>query len=191
MVVPFLITLALGTYDLGMGWQADITLSNATRAGARVASSLGVANTADYAALVAIGAALGRTPTTEVERVVVFKASSAAGTAPSGCLTASALSAGGSATDSCSVYSSTELAFAIANPNSPPATYTGTCPGTRRDRFWCAPGRNNTQVVGGTGLDYLGVYIKVNHATSTKLFGSTIAITDTAVMRLEPSAGNP
>ena len=189
MVVPFLLVVCLGTFDLGMAWRSDITLSNATRSGARVASSLGVSATADYASLVAIGAALGTTPTTEVDRVVIFKASSATGTVPAGCLTATALSAGGSSTDLCNVYSSTELAAAIANPNTPPSTYTGTCPGTRRDRFWCAPTRNNTQVVGGTGLDYVGVYVVLNHATSTKLFGSTITITDTGVMRIEPSAG--
>ncbi len=189
-VAPILLTLSLGAFDLGMGWRADITISNATRAAARVTSSLGVTDTADYAGLVALGAALGTTPTSEVERIVVFKASSSSATVPSNCLSASVLAAGGSAADNCNVYSSTELAYALAHPNTPPAGYTGACPGSRRDRFWCAPARANTQLVGGTGLDYVGVQIRVNHATATRLFTPTIMLIDTAVMRIEPSAGS-
>ena len=56
----------------------------------------------------------------------------------------------------------------------------GTGCSTSRDRFWCPTTRVTSQAT-AAGPDYLGVYIKVNHRTSTKMFGSTMVVQDTAV----------
>lgn len=190
MVVPILLLLSLGTFDLGMAWRTDIAVSNAARAAARVPASLGAADTADFAGLVALGTALGPQITGEVERVVIFKANGSTGKVPSTCLTASALTSGGNSAGVCNVYSKGELQYALDHPNSPPTGYTGVCPGSRRDRFWCAPGRAHTQVLGGTGLDYVGVHVVLQHTTATRMFAQHFTLADTAVMRIEPGAGN-
>lgn len=191
MVVAFLLTFSLASLDLGTAWRASLGISNAVRSGARVGSAAGVSSNADYQILLSLGSALGRNSVSEVERVVIFKATSTS-TVPSGCLSASAKTTGGSSGNHCNVYSSSDLAAVLASPSTVPAEFQGACPGTgtRWDRFWCPSSRINSVGVGGAGPDYIGVYLNVNHATSTKLFGSSIDIDDTFVMRIEPQAGS-
>lgn len=189
LVVPFLMTLCLAILDLGLGWRADLNLTNAVRTGVRVGAAQGNGSSADHTILLAVGSALGRIPPSQVSKVIVFRSASATGTVPTTCLTAATLSAGGSSTDACNVYGTSDLLAALASPTAVPSSFTGTCPGSRRDRFWCPTTRDNSAGVNGVGLDYLGVYLQVQHQTSTKIFGSTLTLDDTAVMRIEPEAG--
>jgi len=185
IIFPLLMVISLAILDLGLGWRTNLTVSNASRSGARVASNLGVDVQADKEALRAIGAALGSIPTSEIDMVVIFESTSSNGTVPSDCTTSTAKANGGSSTWSCNTYTGTEVA-AIAGGAGP--TF-GTGCSTSRDRFWCPTNRVTSQAT-AAGPDYLGVYIKVNHRTSTKMFGSTMVVQDTAVMRLEPGAGS-
>ncbi len=191
LVVSFLLTFSLASLDIGTAWRASLGISNAVRSGARVGSAAGIASNADYQILLSIGSSLGRNSVSEVERIVIFKATTSS-TVPAGCLSNSAKSAGGSSGNHCNVYSSSDLAAVLASPNSVPAEFQGACPGTgtRWDRFWCPSSRVNAVGMAGAGPDYIGVYLNVAHATSTKLFGSTIDIDDTFVMRIEPQAGS-
>ncbi len=191
LVVSFLLTFSLASLDIGTAWRASLGISNAVRSGARVGSAAGIASNADYQILLSIGSSLGRNSVSEVERIVIFKATTSS-TVPSGCLSNSAKTAGGSAGNYCNVYSSSDLASVLASPSSVPAEFQGACPGTgtRWDRFWCPSSRVNSVGMAGAGPDYIGVYLNVAHATSTKLFGSTIDIDDTFVMRIEPQAGS-
>ena len=125
-----------------------------------------------------------------IPTVAAFRA-----TVPSAC---TALSPGttytGSTASSCNVYSGTWISSLVASGTNSlfTSTATSTCSaggGTRPDRWWCPYNRNNTQLSSG-GLDYLGVYVEVTHRTFTKVFGTSFTIDDTAVMRVEPDAGN-
>lgn len=191
LVVSFLLTFSLASLDIGTAWRASLGISNAVRSGARVGSAAGIASNADYQILLSIGSSLGRNSVSEVERIVIFKATTSS-TVPPGCLSNSAKSTGGSSGNHCNVYSSADLAAVLASPSSVPAEFQGACPGsgTRWDRFWCPSSRVNSVGMAGAGPDYIGVYLNVAHATSTKLFGSTIDIDDTFVMRIEPQAGS-
>ena len=189
LILPFLMSLCLAVLDLGLGFRADLNLANAVRAGVRVGAAQGTASGADHAILVSIGSGLGRINPSQVTAIVVFRAATAAGTVPPNCLTPATRAAGGSSSDACNVYGTADLAGVLASPTVTPTTFTGTCPGSRRDRFWCPTGRDNTAGINGVGLDYLGVYLEVDHQTVTKLFGSTLHLDDTAVMRIEPDAG--
>jgi len=189
LVVPFLMTLCMAILDLGLGWRADLNLTNAVRTGVRVGAAQGSASGADHTILVSVGSALGRIPPEQVRRVIVFRSTSATGSVPAACTTAVVATSGGSSVDSCNVYSNSDLLAALASPTSPPASFTGPCGTARRDRFWCPLTRDNEAGVNGLGLDYLGVYLEVDHPTSTKIFGPTLEIDDSAVMRIEPEAG--
>lgn len=184
MILPMLLVIALGVFDIGLGWKASLTVTNAARAGARVASNLGVDASADRSALASVAASLGTIPTSQIDYVVIYRTTSANGTVPSGCLQPSVRSTGGSAALSCNVYSGADLAAAATS-----SAYTGNC-ASSRDRFWCPTNRGNSQAA-TNGPDQVGVYVRINHATQTKLFGSSMTIDDQAVMRIEPNAGNP
>lgn len=180
MILPILMVISLAVLELGMGWKATITVSSATRSGARVASNLGRSLGSDQQSLLAVSAALRNIPADQVERVVIFRATGASGTVPAACLNATALSVGGSTTGKCNVYTGAEL-------NNLSSMSFSSCTG--RHKYWCPTDRINLQSA-ATGLDWVGVYIKVNLAASTSLFGTTVGIDDTTIMRIEPNAGN-
>lgn len=184
LILPILMLISLAVFDLGLGWKASMTVTNAARAGARVASNLGVSATADKSALASIAASLGTVPVSEIDVIVIYRATTADGDVPADCLTGSTRATGGSSASQCNVYTGAE---AIAASTS--TTFTGNC-GSSRDRFWCPSTRGNSQAA-STGPDYLGVYVRINHTTKTKAFGSTMVVKDRAVMRIEPNAGNP
>lgn len=184
LILPLLMLISLAVFDLGLGWKASMTVTNAARAGARVASNLGVSATADKSALASIAASLGTVPVSEIDVIVIYRATTADGDVPANCLTGSTRATGGSSASQCNVYTGAE---AIAASTS--TTFTGNC-GSSRDRFWCPSTRGNSQAA-STGPDYLGVYVRINHTTKTKAFGSTMVVKDRAVMRIEPNAGNP
>lgn len=183
IILPVLLIIALGVFDVGLGWRASFTISSAARSGARVGSNLGIDDGADQQALASIAAALGTIPSAQIDVVVIYKADGADGEVPANCLTAITRTAGGSAANHCNVYTATDLAAAATSSD-----YTGNC-SSSRDRFWCPPNRENEQG-SAAGPDYLGVYIRINHATKTKMFGSTLVLDDRAVMRIEPAAGD-
>ena len=183
IILPLLMGIVLSVLDIGIGFKISLTVSNAARAGARTASNFGRDMSADQAALAGVSAALGTIPQSEIDLVVIYRASSSSGTVPAGCLTSTARALGGSPADYCNVYVAADLAAA---PSA--AGYTGDCT-TSRDRFWCTANRENSQTA-ANGPDYLGVYVRINHATSTKVFGSTMVIDDQAIMRIEPNAGS-
>lgn len=185
IILPLLMAISLATLDLGLAWRASLTVSGAARAGARTGSNLGISTQADKEILKSVAAALGSIPTSEIEMVVVYKSATSDGAPPSACTSATALSNGGDASALCNTYSGTELSQIAAGAG--PTFGTGCT--TSRDRRWCPTARSNSQA-SAAGPDYLGVYVKVNHATSTKMFGTTIVVDDSAVMPIEPGAGN-
>lgn len=182
MVLPFLMVIVLGVLDVGLAWRASMTVTSATRAGARVASNMGIDWDADRQTLLAIGAGLGRIPASQIERVVIYRSTSADGAVPAACLTATALSSGGNASARCNVYRGSDVA------NVASLSFPTSCSG--RHQFYCPSSRVNSQAT-STGLDFIGVYIVNQHPTMTKMFGATMDIKDTTVMRIEPNAGNP
>lgn len=183
LIVPLLMSISLAVFDLGIGFKTSLTVSNAVRAGARTATNLGTDEAADQAALAGVAAALGTVASSDIDVVVIYKATSQDGDVPAACLTSSAKAAGGDATAQCNVYSATDLAQAQTS-----TAFTGNCTSSR-DHFWCPSSRGNSQIP-SAGPDLVGVYIRVNHTTVTKVFGTKMEITDHAAMRVEPNAGN-
>jgi Flp pilus assembly protein TadG len=185
LILPLLLGLSLAVFDIGMGWRASMTVTSAARAGARVGSNLGVESHADQAALAAVSAALGSIPPAEIDLIVIYRSDGAAGGVPAACTTTTARANGGDPSARCNTYTAADLQAAVAGTGM---NFDGACAG-RRDSAWCSTTRNNSQV-SSAGPDYLGVYVRIHHSTSTKIFGSSLTIDDHAVMRIEPNAGN-
>jgi len=195
IVAMFFMTVVVATFELGMGWRTSITVNNAARAGARVGSSLGINAQADYSVLLSVASALqSSTGQVTIKKVIVFKSSTVDGTVPASCLSLNPGSGyTGNLANHCNVYSGSWIAGQVASGSAASFTSsaTSTCSsggGSRPDRWWCPSIRNNVQLSSG-GLDYLGVYVETNHATVTKLFGTSFTIDQTSVMRIEPEAG--
>lgn len=184
MITPMLLFISLAVLDIGLGWRTSLTVSNSVRAGARVATNLGKATSADESALKAVGAALGDIPVAEIDVVVIFKASSSTTTVPPQCLTAASRTAGGNYSYNCNTYTGDEVRKIAGGLTGAPSF--GNC--TSRHKYWCPTNRLVAQSV-SVGPDHVGVFVRINHKTVTKALGATITVDETAVMVIEPGAG--
>ncbi|WP_421122054.1 hypothetical protein ACE2AJ_18400 [Aquihabitans daechungensis] len=142
---------------------------------------------ADYYALNSVKSALTASGAiNQVQKVVVFKSTTTDGVVPASCLLATP-------TGTCNVLTGAQLkALTVASYDlvisTDPAvapTGTGCLKTTAATRVgWCPNVRVNSQE---TGADYYGVYIQLLYPRKFPVFGSSITVTRTAVMRLEPT----
>lgn len=174
IVLVFLVSLTFGVVDYGLAWLDRQATETAVRGGARTGANLGDDRYADYNLLQSIRAAMADIPSSDIVRVVVFKASST-GKVPTAC------AAGSPRTGLCNVYAAADL-------DAPQSRFTGTtsCGSSAPDRFWCPTTREDTQA---NGADYIGVWIELSRPRATGIVPGRQTVRSTAVMRLEPNGG--
>lgn len=182
LVIPLMILLVMGIFEFGMAWRSSLTVSNALRSGARATANSGEDRLADYNGATAAVSAMANIDGAEITKLVIYKSETDDGEVPSACLGASAVVNGG-ITGVCNVYDAADLADLEESdfPGSP------NCDSSALDWRWCPTLREGSQSAAG-GADFVGVYMEVEQAFQTGLFGSGITIEDDTVMRLEPQA---
>ena len=174
LIAPLVVLITAAIFEFGLACRDARTLSNALRSGARVGSNAGRERQADYTILKSVEAAMTEFPTAQVQRVIVYKASTSNSDVPAACL---AITGSGGVTGSCNVYQSSDLARPLSDFGG-----TTSCSGTSPDRYWCPTTRN----VSFGGSDFIGVYMKVDHRWLTRIFGTNKSIQDQSVIRMEP-----
>ncbi|MBK5223973.1 MAG: pilus assembly protein [Acidimicrobiia bacterium] len=174
LVASLIVSILFGLIEFGFAWETRLATQNASRAGARVASSLGDERDADYNALRSVASALEGVGLGNVEYVMIYKPVDASGTPHPNCTGTPLTSSPGR----CNVYTGNQLVTLAANET----LFQGSC-GSALDGEWCP---TNRQVIQALGPDYLGVYIRLKHDFITGVFGNEMTITDRSVMRLEP-----
>jgi hypothetical protein len=179
LVVPVLVLLALGVVEYGLAWQDKLTVQTGVRTGIRVGSSGGALASTDQDVLLGIGSAVDSLRLSSVDWVMVYKPSAPDGTVPAACSTPTPHSVSGT----CNTYSGAQLQQVLSG--TAPASWFG-CGGSALDRFWCPTSRQAFQSV---GPDQLGVWVRATHNMLSGMFGPTVTVEDTAVMRLEPNEG--
>lgn len=173
IVAIFLVTLLAGTFDFGMAWRGSLAVTEATRAGARVGSSVGDDINADRDLLLSAQAALSSSGLLdEVQRVVVYRSSSINGAVPPNCKTATSTVSG------CNVLTGTQF----KNLTAGSALTSRGCINTSTSKGFCPLDREERQI----DADYLGVYIRAEYRFMFQLLGTVQVIERTAVMRIEP-----
>ncbi len=163
-----LLMLVFGIVEFGFIFKDTLTLANASRAGARQASAATTDPSADWFVLQAVAGASGAL--TQVQQVIVFKATSPTGTVPSACLTSAQPGL-------CNVYNQTDLSITQA---------TFLAPGYTKDDAWPSLTRQ-TSIAAVGGPDYLGVYVTAQHTSVLNLVVPSRTLHDSVVMRLEPT----
>jgi Flp pilus assembly protein TadG len=169
IVTPLLLLLVFGIIEFGFLFKDSLTLANSSRAGARVGSAAGTDPLADWSILQAVKGASGSL--THVQAIVVFKATSANGAVPAGCLN------GVGVVGLCNAYDASDLNVDQTTFQS--AAYT-------KDDYWPSTSRV-TSLSAPSGPDYLGVYVKAQHNSVVRIIVPNRTISDTVVMRLEPT----
>ena len=178
VVTPVLLLMIFGIFEFGFAFRDYLAVANSTRDAAREASVAGNVRDADYRMLRAIERASAALPDGSIEQIVIWEATGPDDSVPAVCTGAAQGTAG-----VCNVYQSSDLSVPEANfgcqstLNSPPD------PIDSPDRFWCPADR---QVSVGSGLDYVGVYIRITHEYITGLFGDDVVFEDQMILKVEP-----
>jgi hypothetical protein len=177
--------IVFGSMELGLWYRDNLTLSDGAADGAKWAAIQGpnltpAGETADYTAIKIMRQAMASLPPEQIDRIVIFKASSSGfgspmSQVPSACKTATSSISG------CNIYVPLEAFRQVQDGNA--------------DYFKClsagqpACGWNPTLRSNGPdafSIDYLGVYIKYKRHNLTGFFGASTTLEVAKVSRLEP-----
>lgn len=181
LFTPILVMLAIGILEYGLAWRDSITVSSTLRAGARVGSNAGHDRLADYNTLLSVQAAVASIPSAQIQKIVIYRSTTTDGKVPASCKTSTTGISG-----TCNVYTAAQLSsLSTSNFGTSGSGAAATCAGSALDAMWCPLSRETRQAV---GTDFFGIWIQVSHPYVTRIFpGSGITISDSTVMRIEPS----
>lgn len=186
-VLPLLVLLAYGTAELGLAWTAENRIQSAVSQAARVGVSSGSQREADRDLLLALQVSLEPNVLARLDRVVIYSATTADGTAPAVCRNVAAGTDGGNAASLCNSYSGNT----VRGVTSASSSFSGSCAtsSTSKDRFWCPPIRKDSLRDNlATGPDWLGVWIRTTYSSPLSLFFGDFTIERSAVYRIQPDS---
>lgn len=186
-ITPVLFFLVFAILEFGAAFRDYLAVANTTRDGARAASIFGNDGSADFEILQSVADASDVIDRSDIQRIVIYKASGPNAPVPTGCTTGSTGIVG-----TCNVYTAGAMDLAESE--------FGCRPDRNLDRYWCPTATTSTTPIqtgrkvvmsGPNGPpDYVGVWVKVNHIWLTGLFGRNLTFTDSTVMRMEPRAAS-
>jgi Flp pilus assembly protein TadG len=195
-ITPVLFYFLLGIMEYGLAFRSYLTLGNGLRAGARTASIYGNDAEADYRTIQAVKNETFAIKSTDIVKLIIFKANAAGSpaftrTVPAACLAASVSSY--VAASSCNIYGPTrDWNPSSVAPGGPELHYGCTGASTDWAAGWCPTTRFAAATNGGTPVagppDYVGVYLEINHKYVSGLFGTTRKISDVNVAQIEPKS---
>lgn len=179
MVVPILLTLVLGMFEIGMAWSASQTVVQASRSGARTVSQLGTFGAADQQAVLAVISTFGD-DVDAIQRIIIFDASGGQDL-PAGCDVA------GFPTGPCNVYRAADFAAAgdpLHFDSNGPVAGSGCGGPAGASSNWCPDGDRDHNQLSATEV---GVFVEFEAERVSGFFGvDPFNITRTTVMRVEP-----
>ncbi len=182
VTLPFMLVI-FAILEFGLAFRTDLTVENASQRGGRSASVGGRVPTADFQIIEAVKDGLDDGGIAQVERVIVYRATSPSDPVPAGCLAINNPVGPNGVAGTCNVYGPDAFNSPLETSPGVPSTEWQCAPGAR-DAFWCPTTRAVSFSLGPR--DYAGVYIETTHEYLTGFFGSGVQIEANTVSRLEP-----
>lgn len=194
LIVPVLATFMLGTLEFGLAWRDKTSVANALRNAARTDSSLSGNRDrlAEYFALDQFRTATANLPRMALQKLIVYKTDATGGflTGGANCGTTAPTSTGTGVLNHCNIYGPTQLSTMTMANFGTTSTSTDCTTTTLWDYRWCPITRAN-DITTANGPDYLAIRSVYTYTLITKVLpNSTITMTDTAVIRIEPKVGS-
>jgi Flp pilus assembly protein TadG len=197
ILTPVLLALVFGIFEFGLLFRDYLSLSDAVSDGVRWGSLQGddvryiadpddpdadVAVSPDYSIVAAIRESTAALPKDSIERIVVYKArSSRFGSAmdqlPAACKTGASSNA-----LKCNVYPANEAFLAVQNGDLD--YFDCSDDASSPECGWPQDERNDGPAA--SQIEYIGVYVKVNHDMVTGFFGRNFTLERAQTLRLEP-----
>jgi len=183
VTLPFMLVV-FAILEFGLAFRTDLTIENAAQRGGRSASVGGRAPTADFQIIDAIKDGLDDGGMSQIERVIVYRATAPNDPVPAGCLAITNPIGPNGVNDSCNVYGPDAFAAPLETSPGVPSNEWQCLTAGARDNFWCPTTREVSFSLGDR--DYVGVYIETTHEYLTGFFGSDVDLDALTVSRLEP-----
>jgi hypothetical protein len=169
-VTPIFFMLVFGILEVSLAMNDNLALASSVRAGTRVASASGSDAYADYGIIRTIQRESAALPRSQINYIVVYKATGVGAAPDDRCRN------GESIDDLCNVYRPGDF--------DRPKVDWGCKDAKNLDEYWCPMDRKVS--LSGAGPDYVGVWMQVEHPWLTRMFGTTLTLDDSSVIRLEP-----
>jgi hypothetical protein len=171
ITMPVFLLLVFGAIEFSLLFRDNLTVANAARDGARVASAAGDDGDADYRILQTLKLSSAAITPANIERIVVYRASGP-GVQPSAVCRTGTPTAG----DDCNVYTSSDFTQ-VANSF-------GCRTNTVADPDWryCPSERPVAMTTGG----HVGVWVRAKTPARTAFFGGDKYVSSAMVFRIEP-----
>lgn len=177
IVTPLLVLLAFATAETGLAWVSNNKVEGAASQGARVASSSGTRAETDVSTLISIKAALPADELARLQRVVIYRSTTADGSVPTSCVPTPENGADFGVNGLCNSYSGA-LVRSVTQSTVLPGSVQRWPPSTRKDALSDPP-------------DYLGVWVHTIHSNRTKTFFGDFTIKKQSVFRVQPDFNVP
>lgn len=160
LVLPLIVLFVVGIAEFGLAFKDFLSVSNAAREGARIASSAGNEPTADCSVLAGLSDSLTALDLQQLERVEIFRG----------------IPGGGQDPTKTNVYT-----YVTGDP--------AVCANWTQSVLW-DPTTRNTITGPTSPLDIIGVKLVYDHDWITNLgpFGGTLQLEQATITRLEPEA---
>jgi len=176
LVVPVLVTIVLGMFEIGMAWSASQNVVQASRSGARTVSQLGTYGYADQEALRAVLSTFGN-DADQVRRVSIYLYDE---TQPDGVPASCGTSAVPTSGSGCNSYLQADF---VEVTNTAWFAASDTSCAALASSAWCPTVRSNSQ----TTASLVGVEVEFAHERVSGFFGTGDQIlTQRVVMKIEP-----
>ncbi len=173
LVIPVFVLVVFFILELGLLFRDSLTTDNASREGARAASTRGNEADADYFVLRTVEHGMQAMGLQRLDYVVVFKATGPADTVPGNCRTSSQAGL-------CNRYTAADF---FAEIDDSGGNDTGNFRCGSLDAAWC-PTTRETSLSAGT--DYIGIHVQTQHEFITGLFTNGQSLGETTILRIEP-----
>lgn len=181
LIVPILVTIVLGMFEIGMAWSASQTVVQGSRSGARTVSQLGTYAYSDQEALRAVLSTFGE-DIDRVQRVSIYLYDDSA---PNGVPTTCGTSETPTSGSGCNSYTEANFDFSRVADAAYPSHFAvsdSSC-GAGRSGAWCPAVRSASQ----STATLVGVEVEFAHEPVSGFFGtSDRIITQRTVMKIEP-----
>jgi hypothetical protein len=183
LAIPLIVLIFLGVVEYGSAFNDANLVERGVLTAGRTVSSVADDRQADFATIQSLAAGLETGRRVAIDKVIIYRSTTAEGTVPPGCLTAPTTGPGPyGVAGLCNVYPGARVAAATQ------ADFAGTtgCTAGSWDARWCPTSRTRD-----VSPDRVGVWVQVSYAPLTGLLPvGGLDITKQAVYQLEPlSAG--
>lgn len=172
-MTPVFVLVVFFILELGLLFRDSLTTDNASREGARAASTQGNDAEADYIVLRTIEHGMAAMGLQHLEYVVVFEATGPNDTVPASCTSASQAGL-------CNRFTAADF---FAELDDDLGNDLGNFRCGSLDSSWC-PTTRETSLAAGT--DYIGIHVQTEHEYITGLFGGGYSLGETTILRIEP-----